>query len=111
MTGNSHMTAPAAPPAPALVDGKHSGGGAAESNHTGSAPATEEHGKKEKSVLQAKLTKLAIQIGYAGKDYPLALNPKTHVPQEGVQVIPFSVHCDRIQRILLNVRFKKIRLS
>lgn len=26
----------------------------------------EEHGKKEKSVLQAKLTKLAIQIGYAG---------------------------------------------
>lgn len=25
-------------------------------------------GRKEKSVLQAKLTKLAIQIGYAGKD-------------------------------------------
>lgn len=29
------------------------------------APASESH-KKEKSVLQAKLTKLAIQIGYAG---------------------------------------------
>lgn len=27
----------------------------------------EEKGKKERSVLQAKLTKLAIQIGYAGK--------------------------------------------
>lgn len=26
-----------------------------------------EHQKKEKSVLQAKLTKLAIQIGYGGK--------------------------------------------
>lgn len=29
-------------------------------------PAPEPHQKKEKSVLQAKLTKLAIQIGYAG---------------------------------------------
>uniref|UniRef100_A0A1I8MV65 Calcium-transporting ATPase n=1 Tax=Musca domestica TaxID=7370 RepID=A0A1I8MV65_MUSDO len=39
-----------------------------EGNHvqstTGSAPESE--GKKEKSVLQSKLTKLAIQIGYAG---------------------------------------------
>ena len=35
-------------------------------NHVqSSAPAKESH-KKEKSVLQAKLTKLAIQIGYAG---------------------------------------------
>ena len=25
------------------------------------------HGRKEKSVLQSKLTKLAIQIGYGGK--------------------------------------------
>lgn len=31
-------------------------------------PSTEEpEAKKDKSVLQAKLTKLAIQIGYAGK--------------------------------------------
>ena len=30
------------------------------------APAASS-GRKEKSVLQAKLTKLAIQIGYAGK--------------------------------------------
>lgn len=28
---------------------------------------TEENGKKERSVLQAKLTRLAIQIGYAGQ--------------------------------------------
>lgn len=41
------------------VDGEnHHGGGG------GSKP--EHEGKKEKSVLQAKLTKLAIQIGYAG---------------------------------------------
>ncbi|KAF8372116.1 mca-3 [Pristionchus pacificus] len=31
-----------------------------------SIPAAEESGKKERSVLQAKLTRLAIQIGYAG---------------------------------------------
>lgn len=43
--------------------GKHEGG----ENHHASAPASAEPtGKKEKSVLQAKLTKLAIQIGYAG---------------------------------------------
>jgi hypothetical protein len=30
-------------------------------------PDREDDHKKEKSVLQAKLTKLAIQIGYAGK--------------------------------------------
>lgn len=35
-----------------------SGGGGVAEEHTGA--------KKEKSVLQAKLTKLAIQIGYAG---------------------------------------------
>lgn len=44
--------------------GKHEGG----ENHHAAAPASavETGGKKEKSVLQAKLTKLAIQIGYAG---------------------------------------------
>ncbi|KAL6433968.1 hypothetical protein ACFW04_005856 [Cataglyphis niger] len=52
ITGNSHVT------------GKHEGG----ENHHAPAPAStgEPSGKKEKSVLQAKLTKLAIQIGYAG---------------------------------------------
>lgn len=30
--------------------------------------AEEAEGKKERSVLQAKLTKLAIQIGYIGKN-------------------------------------------
>ncbi|XP_051173458.1 plasma membrane calcium-transporting ATPase 2 isoform X1 [Leptopilina boulardi] len=53
ITGNSHSSSGV----------KHEGG----ENHHGSAPApAEEPGKKEKSVLQAKLTKLAIQIGYAG---------------------------------------------
>lgn len=35
----------------------------------GQSGDSEEGGKKDKSVLQAKLTKLAIQIGYAGKLY------------------------------------------
>lgn len=57
MTGNSHMHAP--------VDGHAK----SHENHTsgGSAPKEEHSKTKEKSVLQAKLTKLAIQIGYAGK--------------------------------------------
>ena len=55
ITGNSHGGGG--------VGGKHEGG----ENHQGSVPAsTAESNKKEKSVLQAKLTKLAIQIGYAG---------------------------------------------
>lgn len=49
ITGNSHVSA--AKPEPA-------------ENHHAVSHAPE--GKKEKSVLQAKLTKLAIQIGYAG---------------------------------------------
>lgn len=62
VTGNSHMNSPAPVPynkqeAPAQ-DGKE--------NHVASASSTSESTKKEKSVLQAKLTKLAIQIGYAG---------------------------------------------
>lgn len=32
--------------------------------------------RKEKSVLQAKLTKLAIQIGYAGKFFFISINVK-----------------------------------
>jgi len=43
-----------------------------EGNHvpqsSSSSAAAETGHKKEKSVLQAKLTKLAIQIGYAGSD-------------------------------------------
>lgn len=60
-TGNSHMNSPAP------VANKH--GGAPEDgkeNHVTSASSSSEGHKKEKSVLQAKLTKLAIQIGYAG---------------------------------------------
>jgi Ca2+ transporting ATPase len=43
--------------------GKHEAG---ENHHAPAPPSAAESGKKEKSVLQAKLTKLAIQIGYAG---------------------------------------------
>lgn len=59
MTGNSH------PGSGASVK-QHDG---AENNHAAASTGGgggEAHGKKEKSVLQAKLTKLAIQIGYAG---------------------------------------------
>ncbi|XP_055314472.1 plasma membrane calcium-transporting ATPase 2 isoform X6 [Sitodiplosis mosellana] len=67
ITSNSHGSVPA--PAPIKeanndsvenhVDGNAGG------TETESAPPPSAH-KKEKSVLQAKLTKLAIQIGYAG---------------------------------------------
>ncbi|XP_076232963.1 plasma membrane calcium-transporting ATPase 3 isoform X4 [Calliopsis andreniformis] len=52
ITGNSHVSA----------GGKHEGG----ENHHAAASHSAAEGKKEKSVLQSKLTKLAIQIGYAG---------------------------------------------
>lgn len=52
------------PPVANKLDGAAQDDG--KENHVeSSAPASESH-KKEKSVLQAKLTKLAIQIGYAG---------------------------------------------
>ncbi|XP_014204544.1 plasma membrane calcium-transporting ATPase 2 isoform X5 [Copidosoma floridanum] len=51
ITSNSHA------PKQHSVDGE---------NHHGGGKSSEEGGKKDKSVLQAKLTKLAIQIGYAG---------------------------------------------
>ncbi|XP_033316063.1 plasma membrane calcium-transporting ATPase 2 isoform X3 [Bombus vosnesenskii] len=51
ITGNSHVSG-----------GKHEAG----ENHHAASHAGGAEGKKEKSVLQAKLTKLAIQIGYAG---------------------------------------------
>lgn len=65
MTGNSHQQS--APQIKEInnesvenhVDNGASGGGGT------TEPAPTSH-KKEKSVLQAKLTKLAIQIGYAG---------------------------------------------
>lgn len=74
ITSNSHGNVSAAAPLPPPpvhhkeanndsvenhVDGNATGG------TTESAPPSASH-KKEKSVLQAKLTKLAIQIGYAG---------------------------------------------
>lgn len=56
VTGNSHQVPP-----PISVD-KH----APQENHKPAVEHAAESHKKEKSVLQAKLTKLAIQIGYAG---------------------------------------------
>ncbi|CAG9759318.1 unnamed protein product [Ceutorhynchus assimilis] len=62
VTGNSHMNSPA-PVANKLDNATDQDG---KENHVNSAPPPETSHKKEKSVLQAKLTKLAIQIGYAG---------------------------------------------
>lgn len=61
MTGNSHMHAPGG-----HMDGNHAA--KSQENHSGGGGAAKEEPNKtkEKSVLQAKLTKLAIQIGYAG---------------------------------------------
>ncbi|XP_025830662.1 plasma membrane calcium-transporting ATPase 2 isoform X7 [Agrilus planipennis] len=61
VTGNSHVNSPA-PPVSNKIDAVPETG---ENHVQSSSPAAESH-KKEKSVLQAKLTKLAIQIGYAG---------------------------------------------
>lgn len=55
-SGNSHAVAAVKEEAENHVES--SGGGGVAEEHSGA--------KKEKSVLQAKLTKLAIQIGYAG---------------------------------------------
>lgn len=63
VTGNSHMNSPTP------VSNKHNvvqNDPVENQNHVTTAPAASESHKKEKSVLQAKLTKLAIQIGYAG---------------------------------------------
>lgn len=51
------------------VDGENSAGGAI-ANATAAKRNEEIEGgsKKERSVLQTKLTRLAIQIGYAGKE-------------------------------------------
>lgn len=68
ITSNSHISSPAPP----KVDVEAPGAGSS-NNHVPTTSPTEGGGggggsghKKEKSVLQAKLTKLAIQIGYAG---------------------------------------------
>lgn len=62
VTGNSHQNVP--PPVSAAVDKIPP---PAQENHKPPPEHASESHKKEKSVLQAKLTKLAIQIGYAGK--------------------------------------------
>lgn len=63
VTGNSHMNSPA--PVVNKLDGAAPQEDGKE-NHVAPAKEASESHKKEKSVLQAKLTKLAIQIGYAG---------------------------------------------
>lgn len=62
VTGNSHMNSPA--PVANKVDNSAAQDG--KENHVSNTAPAESGHKKEKSVLQAKLTKLAIQIGYAG---------------------------------------------
>ncbi|XP_049805756.1 plasma membrane calcium-transporting ATPase 2 isoform X1 [Schistocerca nitens] len=64
VTGNSHVSVPAAQITDRTAN-KHSADVPPPSENHAQAPPPESH-KKEKSVLQAKLTKLAIQIGYAG---------------------------------------------
>jgi hypothetical protein len=77
VTGNSHVSVPG--PIADNTPNKHDD---ALENHK-PAPATESH-KKEKSVLQAKLTKLAIQIGYAGNFCAQYLN--------GIYIKQYFVH-------------------
>lgn len=60
MTGNSHMNSPSP------LTNKHDDDQVNKENHVVSEKSSADSHKKEKSVLQAKLTKLAIQIGYAG---------------------------------------------
>jgi Ca2+ transporting ATPase len=62
VTGNSHMNSPA----PVPTENKHDAAQDGKENHVQPEKSSGERNKKEKSVLQAKLTKLAIQIGYAG---------------------------------------------
>lgn len=71
ITSNSHGSVPA--PAPIQQHIKEANNDSVENHVDGNAGGTETESapppsahKKEKSVLQAKLTKLAIQIGYAG---------------------------------------------
>lgn len=71
VTSNSHGSVPAPIHDPHMKEANndsvenHVDGGAGGAGDAGDPPPSASH-KKEKSVLQAKLTKLAIQIGYAG---------------------------------------------
>lgn len=73
ITSNSHGNVPATAPLPPPPVHKEANNDSVENHVDGNATGTAESAppsasphKKEKSVLQAKLTKLAIQIGYAG---------------------------------------------
>lgn len=68
MSGNSHLAGGAGG---AITANTHVEPARADSI-VPSPAAEDSNPRKEKSVLQAKLTKLAIQIGYVGKD-PLSL--------------------------------------
>ncbi|ETN58050.1 plasma membrane calcium-transporting atpase 3 (pmca3) [Anopheles darlingi] len=65
ITNNSHGH-PQGLKSQMTVDSITSDDGAGEDGEAGKSGSGGGHGGKEKSVLQAKLTKLAIQIGYAG---------------------------------------------
>lgn len=72
VTSNSHGSVPAPTHDPHIKEANndsvenHVDGGAGGTGDASDAPPPSASHKKEKSVLQAKLTKLAIQIGYAG---------------------------------------------
>ena len=71
-TGNSHVTTePNANPDGVIMEEKKEGeaGEEVEEEEVEVKKKSSGGGRKEKSVLQAKLTKLAIQIGYAGMSY------------------------------------------
>ena len=57
-------------------------------------PAEQKHKKKEQSVLQAKLTKLAIQIGYGGMTIAICtvmvLIVRYCIQKYGIEKAPFS---------------------
>lgn len=59
MSGNSHLGN--------ITANTHVEPARADSIVAAGSPAEDSNPRKEKSVLQAKLTKLAIQIGYVGK--------------------------------------------
>ncbi|CAH1960691.1 unnamed protein product [Acanthoscelides obtectus] len=65
VTGNSHMNSPSPATVPHKKEPARKQEESAKENNVNTTEASKSH-KKEKSVLQAKLTKLAIQIGYAG---------------------------------------------
>lgn len=83
VTGNSHhATANSANADGDVRNNKHS-----KEEEEGEEGGASGGGGHEKSVLQAKLTKLAIQIGYAGKAYRFKYLVCVYLIRLGIRVI------------------------